>query len=93
QQLLPACNLLDADPILAEFWVKFHDYAKTLNVSGDDLYNALLADAELQPPDWNLQGRQANTWKLLNYIPHDIVDSNGANSKQVSRTLESSNDT
>uniref|UniRef100_A0A0W0FVN3 Glycoside hydrolase family 92 protein n=1 Tax=Moniliophthora roreri TaxID=221103 RepID=A0A0W0FVN3_MONRR len=78
----------NADPILAEFWVKFHDYAKTLNVSGDDLYNALLADAELQPPDWNLQGRQANTWKLLNYIPHDIVDSNGANSKQVSRTLE-----
>ncbi|EEB94897.1 hypothetical protein MPER_06218, partial [Moniliophthora perniciosa FA553] len=55
----------NADPILAEFWVKFHDYANTLNVSGDDLYNALLADAELEPPDWNLQGRQANTWKLL----------------------------
>ncbi|KAK7027970.1 hypothetical protein VNI00_015053 [Paramarasmius palmivorus] len=78
----------NADPILAEFWVKFHQQAAALNVSGDDLYSALLADAELQPPDWNLQGRQANSWKLLNYIPHDIVDTNGANSKQVSRTLE-----
>ncbi|KAL0064619.1 hypothetical protein AAF712_008445 [Marasmius tenuissimus] len=78
----------NADPILGEFWVKFHEQAAALNVSGDDLYTALLADAELEPPDWRLQGRQANAWKLLNYIPHDIVDTGGANSKQVSRTLE-----
>ncbi|KAG7094587.1 hypothetical protein E1B28_005412 [Marasmius oreades] len=78
----------NADPILGEFWVKFHEQATALNVSGDDLYNALLADAESEPPNWNLQGRQANAWKTFNYIPHDIVDSGGANSKQVSRTLE-----
>ncbi len=29
------------------------------------LYNALLADAEDQPPNWDLQGRQANIWKML----------------------------
>ncbi|KAG7090436.1 hypothetical protein E1B28_009555 [Marasmius oreades] len=76
----------NADPILGEFWVKFHERATALNVSGDDLYNALLADAENEPPNWNLQGRQANAWKTFNYIPHDFYDSGG--DKQVSRTLE-----
>ncbi|KAF9259596.1 glycoside hydrolase family 92 protein [Marasmius fiardii PR-910] len=78
----------NADPILGEFWVKFHERATALGVSGDDLYNALLADAENEPPNWNLQGRQVNDWKRFNYIPHDILDPNGANSKQVSRTVE-----
>lgn len=36
-----------------------------MGVSADDLYTALLADAELQPPNWNLQGRQAEIWKQL----------------------------
>lgn len=84
---------------------RFHEKAADLNVSASDLYNALLADAEIQPPDWNLQGRQANVWKelgthdclpyyyrLLNwdagYIPDDMLDAGGANTKQVSRTLE-----
>ncbi|KAG6841013.1 hypothetical protein C0991_002643 [Blastosporella zonata] len=51
------------DPILGEFFVKFHDHAADLDVNVDDLYNALLADAENEPPNWNLQGRQANAWK------------------------------
>ena len=45
--------------------VRFHEHASALNVSGTDLYNAPLADAELQPPNWDLQGRQANAWKAL----------------------------
>ncbi|KAF8876853.1 glycoside hydrolase family 92 protein [Infundibulicybe gibba] len=80
----------NADPILGEFFVKFQDQAAALNVSATDLYNALLADAEIQPPNWNLQGRQANIWKQLNYIPDDMFDAGGANTKQVSRTLEHS---
>ena len=52
------------------------------------MYKALLADAETQPPDWNLQGRQANIWKALGYVPQDVVEAGGANTKQVSRTLE-----
>lgn len=42
---------------------RFHEHASALNVSADDLYTALLADAEEQPPNWNLQGRQATVWK------------------------------
>ncbi len=55
----------DGDPILAEFFVKFQQQAEALSVPADALYNALLADAELQPPNWDLQGRQANIWKTL----------------------------
>lgn len=102
---------------------RFGDHAAALNVSTTDLYTALLADAETQPPNWNLQGRQADVWKRLSesnvdpftfhvlilwhvllffcslrlfvpaaceidFIPHDMFDGGGANSKQVSRTLE-----
>lgn len=44
---------------------RFHEHAAAMGVSADDLYTALLADAELQPPNWNLQGRQAEIWKQL----------------------------
>ncbi|KAL1948229.1 hypothetical protein VTO73DRAFT_12304 [Trametes versicolor] len=78
----------NGDPILAEFFVKFHEHAKDLSVPADALYSALLADAELQPPNWDLQGRQVNIWKTLGYIPSDVWERSGTNSKQVSRTLE-----
>ncbi|KAJ7751505.1 glycoside hydrolase family 92 protein [Mycena maculata] len=71
------------DEILAEFFVKFSEHAAELDVSADDLYTALLADAEDQPPNWNLQGRQANVWK-----EKDTTYPGGANTKQVSRALE-----
>lgn len=67
---------------------RFGDHAAALDVSATDLYTALLADAEIQSPNWNLQGRQANLWKQLGYIPQDMFDAGGANTKQVSRTLE-----
>ena len=70
------------------FHERFADKAAELNVSADDLYNALLADAEDQSPDWNLQGRQVNVWKSMGYIPFDIIEPGGANTKQVSRALE-----
>ncbi|OJT03621.1 hypothetical protein TRAPUB_5649 [Trametes pubescens] len=78
----------DGDPILGEFFVKFADQAASLQVPADALYNALLADAEDQPPNWNLQGRQINAWKQFGYIPQDLVEAGGANTKQVSRALE-----
>ncbi|TBU57549.1 glycoside hydrolase family 92 protein [Dichomitus squalens] len=78
----------NGDPILGEFFVKYAEHAADLNVSADALYAALLADAEDQPPDWNLQGRQANVWKSTGYIPQDLIEPGGANTKQVSRGLE-----
>ena len=42
---------------------RFNKQAAALDVSATDLYNALLADAEKQSSNWDLQGRQANLWK------------------------------
>ena len=68
--------------------LRFKEHADALSVPADALYNALLADAELEPSNWDLQGRQASTWKTVGYIPQDLFERNGTNSKQVSRTLE-----
>ncbi|PCH36943.1 glycoside hydrolase family 92 protein [Wolfiporia cocos MD-104 SS10] len=78
----------NGDPILGEFLVKYYEQAEELNVSTSALYAALLADAEDQPPDWDLEGRQANIWKSLGYIPSDVWEPSGTNTKQVSRTIE-----
>ncbi|OBZ76244.1 hypothetical protein A0H81_02953 [Grifola frondosa] len=78
----------NGDPILGEFFVKFHDHVDALNVSATALYQALIADAEFQSPNWDLQGRQANIWISLGYIPQDVWEKSGTNTKQVSRTLE-----
>lgn len=63
QQLISYVVIVDGDPILGEFMVKFASVARTYNVSAPDLYSALLSDAEEQATDWNLQGRQINVWK------------------------------
>ncbi|KAK1229538.1 hypothetical protein PQX77_007364 [Marasmius sp. AFHP31] len=76
------------DPILAEFYVKFEKHATELGISPTDLYEALLADAENTPPNWNVQGRQADVWKEKGYIPSDTTYRGGANTKQVSRSVE-----
>ncbi|PIL28599.1 hypothetical protein GSI_08641 [Ganoderma sinense ZZ0214-1] len=78
----------NGDPILGEFFVKYAAHAVALDVDPSALYKALLADAEDQPPNWNVQGRQANIWKTKGYIPQDVVELGGAATKQVSRGLE-----
>jgi putative alpha-1,2-mannosidase len=78
----------NADPILGEFFVKFHEQAERFNVSADDLYTALLADAENQPSNWDEQGRQVDVWKEYNFIPQDVYHGGGMNTRHVSRTLE-----
>ncbi|EIM87038.1 glycoside hydrolase family 92 protein [Stereum hirsutum FP-91666 SS1] len=78
----------DADPILGEFFVKFASQASSLGVDPDGLYNALLADAENLPPNWDVQGRQVDAWIEYGYLPQDLFEAGGTNSKQVSRALE-----
>jgi predicted alpha-1,2-mannosidase len=78
----------NADPILGEFLVKFTKQAKSLGVSSSALYKALLVNAEEQPKNWNLQGRQTDAWKKFGYIPSDTKFPGGANTKQVSRSVE-----
>ena len=48
---------------------RFHEHAAALNVSADDLYTALLKDAEEQPFNWDLQGRQVDDWKKFGMLP------------------------
>lgn len=48
--------------------IRYHEQAAALNVSGSDLYNALITDSESEPGDWNLQGRQVNAWVELSKI-------------------------
>lgn len=43
-------------PILADFAVKYHNEAKTLGVDVEELYTALVSDAQVNPPEWNTQG-------------------------------------
>ncbi|KIK62122.1 glycoside hydrolase family 92 protein [Collybiopsis luxurians FD-317 M1] len=79
----------NADPILGEFFVKYHGQATALNVSVSDLYNALITDSESEPDDWDLQGRQANAWVQFDYIPDELsIDFRGTPTRQASKTLE-----
>ncbi|CEL59327.1 putative glycosidase Rv0584 OS=Mycobacterium tuberculosis GN=Rv0584 PE=3 SV=1 [Rhizoctonia solani AG-1 IB] len=78
----------NADPILAEYYVKWGSRSSELGVSNDDLYSALVTNAEKQPDNWNLQGRQTEVWKQYGYVPADIWEPSGANTKQASRSVE-----
>ena len=73
---------------MSEFFVKYHKHLGALNVSSTDLYASLLADAEKQPPNYDVQGRQAETWKKFGYLPTDLWGGGGSNARYVSRALE-----
>ena len=44
-------------------YVRFRNRLEKLNVDPEALYAALVADAEVDSPNWDLAGRQANIWK------------------------------
>lgn len=46
----------------------YHNEAADLGVDLDELYAALLADGDLNPPEWNIDGRQVNVYKYVNRI-------------------------
>jgi len=49
-----------------------------------------LADGELNPPEWNIEGRQVNVYKQYGYVPFAVLDvsSTGRQTREGSRTLE-----
>ncbi|KAF9467382.1 glycoside hydrolase family 92 protein [Collybia nuda] len=79
-----------ADNIVSHFAVNYHNEAGRLGINLDDLYGALLADGELNPPEWNIQGRQVNVYKQFGYVPFAVLDvsSTGRQTREGSRTLE-----
>lgn len=43
----------------------YHDEAAALGIDLNDLFNAMLADGENTPPDWDIEGRQADAYKCV----------------------------
>ena len=52
-----------ADNIVSHFAVNYHNEAKQLGIDLDELYAALVTDGEVNPPEWNIEGRQVNVYK------------------------------
>lgn len=79
-----------ADNIVAQFAVNYHNEAARLGIDLNELYSAQLADAELNPPEWNTEGRQVNVYKQFGYVPFAVLDvsSTGRQTREGSRTLE-----
>ncbi|TFK44237.1 glycoside hydrolase family 92 protein [Crucibulum laeve] len=79
-----------ADNIVSHFAMNYHNEASELGIDLNELYAALLADGELNPPEWNIEGRQVNVYKKYGYVPFAVLDvsSTGRQTREGSRTLE-----
>ena len=51
------------DNIVSHFAVNYHNEVKQLGINLNGLYTALSMDGELNPPEWNIEGRQVNIYK------------------------------
>ena len=51
------------DNIVAHFAVNYHNEAAQLGVDLNELYSALVTDGEVNPPEWNIEGREINVYK------------------------------
>ena len=61
--LLFLCTGSSADNIVGHFAVTYANEAEALGVNLEELYAAMVADAEINPPEWNTMGRQVNVYK------------------------------
>ena len=52
-----------ADNIVSHFAVYYHNEAARLGIDLKELYSALVKDGEVNPPEWDIQGRQVNVYK------------------------------
>lgn len=53
------------DVIVGHFAMTYHDEAAALGIDLEELYSAMLADAQNTPPNWDIQGRQAAVYKCV----------------------------
>ena len=53
------------DVIVGHFAINYHNEAPQLGVDLEELYAAQIADGDLNPPEWNIQGRQVNVYKYV----------------------------
>ncbi|KAH9998474.1 glycosyl hydrolase family 92-domain-containing protein [Russula compacta] len=84
------CVGSSADTIVGHFTISYHNEAAALGIDLEELYAAQTADAEVNPSEWNIQGRQSNIYNHYGYVPYDVLDtsSTGRTTREGSRTLE-----
>lgn len=65
-------------------------YLKSLTgVDWTKAYAAVVKDAEVQPPKWDVEGRGGlDSWKTKGYIPYMDADTGGLPTRSISRTVE-----
>ncbi|KAL3480777.1 glycosyl hydrolase family 92-domain-containing protein [Aspergillus californicus] len=76
----------NADVLITEAYLK-----GVIDVDWDTAYEAIVKDAEVEPPNWDIEGRGGlDSWKNLGYIPKNDIDpgTQGLRTRSVSRTVE-----
>lgn len=51
-----------ADPIVGHFSMTYHDEAEALGMDLNYLYTAMLVDGNNTPPNWDIEGHQADVY-------------------------------
>ena len=74
----------NADVIIVDSYFK-----KLPGIDWDAAYAAIVKDAEVQPENWNVEGRGGlASWKEKGYIPYQDDDKGGLKTRSISRTVE-----
>ncbi|KAJ9239412.1 CAZyme family GH92 [Paecilomyces variotii] len=76
----------NADVVIADAFLK-----KVADIDWTTAYEAVVKDAEVEPPNWDVEGRGGlQSWKTLGYIPTDDIDllGTGTHTRSISRTVE-----
>ncbi|KAJ3475019.1 hypothetical protein NLI96_g12105 [Meripilus lineatus] len=78
------------DNIVGHFAINYHNEAAALGIDLNELYSAMLADGDLKPPQWDVQGREVDAYTQYGYVPFSFLDvtGSGRQTREGSRTLE-----
>ncbi|TLD14556.1 hypothetical protein PspLS_11199 [Pyricularia sp. CBS 133598] len=79
----------NADVVIADAYLKRAGLGE--GIDWNVAYEAVVKDAEVQPPIWTVEGRGGlQSWKTLGYIPADDFDPSGTGlfTRSISRTVE-----
>ncbi|USP72992.1 glycoside hydrolase family 92 protein [Curvularia clavata] len=77
----------NADVVITDAYLK----NISTGIDWDLAYEAVVKDAEVEPPNWDVEGRGGlQSWKTLGYIPTDNMDFDGigTETRSISRTVE-----
>ncbi|KAJ7646924.1 glycoside hydrolase family 92 protein [Roridomyces roridus] len=78
------------DVIVGHFATHYHNEAAALGIDLEELYSAAWTDGMVNPPEWDIQGRQSNVYNQYGFVPFAVLDpsSTGRQTREGSRTIE-----